>query len=172
MLHIRWSKVIKSRWRTLDLPLPRLKDNKLCPVQAIFICLQLFQGASLDGPAFVYKLNGRLKSLTCEVFISRVRDCLALCDINPIEIASHSILRCGATFCYSVGLQAITLLGYLLSSCYQTYTENDDKARFSIIRSMQMQLHTGLRLPNGLSGSGNPLFSYPLHLPTCRLFDT
>lgn len=99
----------------------KIKDNKLCPAQAIFICLQLSQGASLDEPALVYKLNGRLKSLTCEVFISRVRDCLALCDINPLEIASHSILRCGATFCYSVGLRAdaIKLLGDWLSSCYR-----------------------------------------------------
>jgi hypothetical protein len=139
MLHIRWSKVIQSRSRTFDLPLPRLRDNKLCPVQAIFNCFQLSQGASLDGPAFVYKSNSRLKPLTCEVFISRVRDCLALCDINPLEVASHSFRRGGATFCYSIGLpaDAIKLLGDWRSSCYQTYIENDVKARFKIIRSMQ-----------------------------------
>lgn len=142
LLHIRWSKVIQFQSRIFDLPLPRLKSNAMCPVQAIFNCFQFTQGADLDGPAFVYKINGHFLPLTCEAFITRVRHCLALSGVNPSEIASHSFRRGGASFCYAIGLptDSIKLLGDWRSSCYQSYIDNDANTRFQIIRRMQQAM--------------------------------
>ena len=142
MILIRWSKVIQFQSRTFELPLPRLKANSLCPVQAIFNCFQFTQDADLDGPAFLYKINGHLLPLTCDLFITRVRRCLTLSGVNASEIASHSFRRGGATFCYAIGLPAesIKLLGDWRSSCYQSYLDNDTNSRLAIIRRMQQAL--------------------------------
>jgi hypothetical protein len=159
MVLIWWRKVIQFQFRTFWLPLPRLKSNSLCPVQAIFNCFQFTQGAILDNPAFVYKVNGLLLPLTCDMFITRVRRCLTLSSVNPSEIVSHSFRRGGATFCYAVGLPAesIKLLCDWRSSCYQSYLDNDTSSSLAIIRHMQQAL-----LRPSLFTSVSPSFSYVL----------
>ena len=50
MLHFRWKNVNQFQSRVFGLVLPRIKDNALCPVQAIFNCPNLSQGADLESP--------------------------------------------------------------------------------------------------------------------------
>ena len=139
MLHIRWSKVIQFQSRTFDIPFPRLKNNALCPVQAIFKYQQQTLGADINSPAFMYRVNNKQTVLTSDTFIGRVRHCLSLCNVTPTDIATHSFRRGGASFCYSVGLSpdCIKLLGDWRSTCYQSYIENDVNSRFKIVKHMQ-----------------------------------
>lgn len=93
LLHIRWSKVIQFQSRTFDIPLPRMKNSVLCPVQVIFNYQQPTMGADMDSPAFTYRANNKLTVLTSDKFICRVRQCLSLCNVNPSDIATHSFRR-------------------------------------------------------------------------------
>ena len=142
MLHIRWSKVIQYNSKTFDIPLPRIHNNDLCPVQAIFHSFELCKNASLEGPAFMYAVCGQVKPLTSTLFIKIVRECLSLCHVDPVLIGTHSFRRGGASFCYGIGLSpdAIKLLGDWKSNCYQRYLENDVKTRFEIVRLMQKNI--------------------------------
>ncbi len=139
MVHIRWSKTNQYQSRTFDIPLPRLKQHRLCPVQAIFHAAKLSALANNDGPAFVYLKDGHTQVLTSNLFIGRIRQCLQAGGVDPSEIASHSFRRGCATFCYAIGLppDAIKLLGDWRSNCYQNYLSNDTRARYNIIQSMQ-----------------------------------
>lgn len=142
LVSIRWSKTIQFQSKTFDIPFPRLKDNVLCPVQAVFNYQQQTLGAEMDSAAFTYRLNNKLVVLTSEKFVNRVRECLSLYDIDTKDIASHSFRRGGATFCYSVGLSpdSIKLLGDWKSTCYQDYIDNDVKSRFKIVQHMQKHM--------------------------------
>ncbi|KAH3739196.1 hypothetical protein DPMN_045843 [Dreissena polymorpha] len=49
-MQFRWSKTIQFRSRPFDVPLPRVKDHKLCPVKAIFTPLSLPARLMQMGP--------------------------------------------------------------------------------------------------------------------------
>ena len=57
LLNFRWSKVIQFKSRTIDVPMPRLENNVLCPASAVCNYLQRSVGASLDGPAFTFSFR-------------------------------------------------------------------------------------------------------------------
>lgn len=138
-LLIRWSKTNQFNSKTIKTPLPRLRSNPLCPVQAIVNALQLSIGANPDGPALVYKLNRKIKALSYDRFIARVRQTLSACNLEGTQFASHSFRRGGATHCYAIGLSAesIKLIGDWSSSCYTRYIEKDFESRYKIVSQMQ-----------------------------------
>lgn len=139
LLHFRWSKVIQFKSRALDVPLPRLKDNVLCPASAVCNYLQRSRGASLDGPAFTFLSVNQVKVLTPDIFIKRIRECLRLVEAEPSTIACHSFRRGGASFCHAIGVsgESIKLMGDWRSSCYNVYIDNNVKTRMEIVRRMQ-----------------------------------
>lgn len=142
LIHIRWSKVIQFKSRTFDVPLPRLPDNVLCPVNALCNYLRLTSGASLSGPAFIHHSNSQRKVITPEMFIERVRVCLTSSESNPSDIACHSFRRGGASFCNSLGISAesIKLMGDWRSNCFSHYIDNSVSTRLKITRQMQTNI--------------------------------
>ncbi|KAH3711798.1 hypothetical protein DPMN_071472, partial [Dreissena polymorpha] len=50
----------KFRSRPFDVPLPRMKDHKLCPVKAIFHAAQSTRQADANGPAFYSMQHGEI----------------------------------------------------------------------------------------------------------------
>ena len=105
-LLIRWTKTNQFQSKDNLTPLPRLRNNLLCPVQAIVNCMQLSLGASPVGPALTYRTNHRLKPLTYDRFVARVRQCLSACSLPASQFASHSFRRGGASNCYAIGLSS------------------------------------------------------------------
>ena len=91
----------------------RLRNNLLCPVQAIVNCMQLSLGASPVGPALTYRTNHRLKPLTYDRFVARVCQCLSACSLPASQFASHSFHRGGASHCYAIGLSSESIKGCL-----------------------------------------------------------
>ena len=138
-LLIRWTKTNQFQSQTFHVPLPRLRGSQLCPVLAIVNCMQLSIGASPDGPALAYRTNRKLKVLTYDRFVARVRQCLSACNLEGSQFASHSFRRGGASHCYAIGLlsESIKLIGNWSSSCYLQYIENDFQSRFNIVSQMQ-----------------------------------
>lgn len=61
---IRYANVIQFQSRIIDLPLPHVRENQLCPVSAMFNALSLTGNLSPDSPAFSYHSGPPLKTLT------------------------------------------------------------------------------------------------------------
>ena len=135
IIRIRYSKVIQFQSRIIDLPLPRVRDNPLCPVSAMFNALSLSGTLPPDSPAFSYRIGSQVKILTAPKFIRRIRQCLGPLSV---DISNHSYRRGGATFMYRIGLspEDIRLLGDWKSSCYQRYINNDTDTRLRLISTM------------------------------------
>ena len=72
-VRIQYSKVIQFQSRIIDLPLPRARDNPLCPVSAMFNALSLTENLPPDGPAFSFRTGTQVKTLTASKFIKRIR---------------------------------------------------------------------------------------------------
>ena len=85
-LLIRWTKSNQVQSKDYLTPLPRLRNNLLCPVQAIVNCMKLSLGASPVGPALTYRTNHRLKPLIYDRFVARVRQCYL-----PVAYLPHSL---------------------------------------------------------------------------------
>ena len=142
LIHIRWSKVIQFQSRTFDVPLPRLPGNVLCPVNALVNYLHLTCGAPPSGPAFVYFVNSAPKTITSEIFIGRVRECVSSETVNQSDISTHSFRRGAAHFSNLAGLSAdsIKLLGDWRSSCYSNYIDNSVTTRLQLTRQLQSHI--------------------------------
>lgn len=117
---IRWTKTLQFNERQLNIPLPRNHKSPLCPVQAIFHAFKCTPTASQNGPAFCITQD---QPLTLNVFVSRLRECLQACGLNPELYAGHSFRRGGASWAFSCGVNAdlIKLIGDWRSSCYTIY---------------------------------------------------
>ena len=139
VLLIRWTITNRFHSQTFHVPLPCLRGNRLCPVLSIVNCMQLSIGANPDGPALAYRTNRKLKALTYDRFVARVRQYLSACILEGSQFASHSFRRGGASHCYAIGLlsESIRLNGNWSSSCYLQYIENDFQSRFNIVSQMQ-----------------------------------
>lgn len=135
-VRIRYSKVIQFQSRIIDMPFPRVQNNLLCPVNAVFNALSLVGHVSPDNPALSYRVGNEVKPLTTSKFTRRIRECLVS---EGNDISCHSFRRGGASFMYQIGLSAqdIKLLGDWKSSCYFRYLNNDTKDRFRLISHMQ-----------------------------------
>ena len=134
-VRIRYSKVIQFQSRIIDLPLPRVRDNPLCPVSAMFNALSLSGVLSPDSPAFSFRSGSQVKTLTASNFIKRIRQCVSQ---SSKDLGNHSFRRGGASFMYLIGLspEDIRLLGDWKSSCYQRYINNDANVRLRLISTM------------------------------------
>jgi hypothetical protein len=138
-IELRYSKTVQFRERVWDIPLPRLRNHPLCPVQAIFRAFELSVDSPSEGAAFVVSRDSGYSPLTVGMFIARLRECVQLIGLDPSKYAGHSLRRGGATFCYRIGLSAesIKLLGDWKSQCFFQYIENSSTARYNIISTMQ-----------------------------------
>lgn len=145
-LLIRWTKSNQFQSKTFHIPLPRLRGNPLCPVQAIVNFMQLSIGACPDGSALANRFKHRSKALTYDRFVTRVRQCFTACSL---AFASLSFRRGGASHCYAIGLssESIKPIGYWSSFCYLQYIENDFQSKFNILSQMHKYVKKSYQQP-------------------------
>ena len=77
MITIRWTKTIQYQQRVLRIPIPRIHNHPLCPVQAIFHYFSICPQAPSDGPIFMYPGARGLVPLSPDNFIKHVRQGLS-----------------------------------------------------------------------------------------------
>ena len=123
LVHIRWTKTIQFKERTLDIPLPRMPKHPLCPVAAIFHAWSFSRGSPMDGPAFLVPVKDALKPLSSNTFINRIKEILKSCGVNSSLYSGHSFRRGGATWAYQVGVpvDTIRIIGDWKSNAYTSY---------------------------------------------------
>lgn len=138
LVEIRHTKTIQYRERSLQIPLPRIRGNSLCPVQAIALAFEKTAGASLGGPAFVIPRGSEFTPLSPANFVSRVRSLLTQCGVDASKYAGHSFRRGGASWAYAVGLpvDTIRILGDWRSQAYTAYLVPDQANLRNSIKSM------------------------------------
>ena len=118
-LHVRWTKTIQFRDRTLTLPLPRIPNSPLCPSQAIYMALSK-ANSDPRGPAFVLSDSS---VITVTQFIHKLKHLLERLGLDASAYAGHSFRRGGASWAFQKGVSVETIrqIGDWRSQSYQKY---------------------------------------------------
>ena len=115
LITIRWSKTIQFRERVIEIPLPLIPRNKLCPTLAVIHAFSLAVPSDSTSQAFAWvdKHFPSPRVFTYNLFLTKLRDHLSLIGSNPKLYAGHSFRRGGASFAYQSGvpLELIKALG-------------------------------------------------------------
>lgn len=124
---IRWSKTIQFKDRQLNLPLPRLHDNPLCPFLAVLRHYMLTKSAPSTGPALLGSNGSHSPPLTTEVFVSRIKQILKVKGYPSELYAGHSFRRGGACHAFQQGvpIETIKQIGDWRSTAYLQYVFDD-----------------------------------------------
>ena len=141
-LLIRHTKTIQFKQRTLEIPISRMPNNVLCPVQATFQAFRATPCIPGNFPAFCVPSAKGIHAITGQQFVLRIKQCLHLCGKTSKMYAGHSFRRGGATWAYRIGLPAeiIRTMGDWKSSAYLGYIDIDTKTVRSAITLMQSQV--------------------------------
>ena len=110
MITIRWTETIQYQQRVLRIPIPRIHNHPLCPVQAISHYFSICPQAPSDGPIFRYPGSRGLVPLSLDNFSKHVRQGLSRAGMDNLAFAGHSFNRGGgASWAYHAGLGVDTI---------------------------------------------------------------
>ena len=142
ILTIRWSKTIQFKERTLTLPLPRIRNHVLCPLQAVFNSFQKTSDAPSSGPALTVSTNPVIP-LTVNMFRSVFYECLSKSGIQVNHYSGHSFRRGGASWAYQSGvpIQTIKNIGDWKSDAYQRYIFDSKASLHQAMSCMVSNIH-------------------------------
>ena len=143
-VYIKWSKTMQFGERPYSIPLYRARNSPLCPVQATVHARRFSQGAPLDGPAFVYLHQSKLKPLTSGTFMQVIRQCLASSGFEKSQFGTHSFRRGGASHAFQAGLSvdSIRLIGDWKSNAYTSYVFHSNSTLHSAMKQIGHSLPT------------------------------
>jgi len=116
LIIIRWSKTIQFRERVVEIPIPCIPYNKLCPTTATNHAFQFTQDDTANtSQAFNWldHVSHTNKCFTYNMFIAKLKHHLQLIGINATLYSGHSFRRGGASFAYQSGvpIELIKALG-------------------------------------------------------------
>jgi hypothetical protein len=82
-----------------------LISNKCRALDPVFHLNLLFSQTSAppDSPAFTYKKQGRLQSVSYKTFTARLKSLLSQAGLSPEQYSGHSLRRGGASFLHACG---------------------------------------------------------------------
>ena len=120
VLIAKWTKTNQSFEQLPLIPLPKVPNSPLDPVEAYEDMLRAFPTRSVNDPLLM-KSTG--KPYTCTQLRDMFRAMLELCDMDPACYSLHSLRRTGATMCWQAGVQAVDIQrhGTWASSAFMDY---------------------------------------------------
>lgn len=126
LIKVSWSKTIQFNQRALQIPLPHIPNSKFCPCCILKLTLTLHTPQS-PGPcsAFLFREGQRLKLLTYNLFLSKLKSSLRQVGVDPSAYSGHSFRRGGASFALECGLSPVMIKsqGDWASDAYQLYID-------------------------------------------------
>ena len=141
LVTIRFTKTIQFHERVLQVPIPRMPNSLLCPVQAAFHAFSWTPRTPEGLPAFMLPTAGKSRAtpLLATQFLQRTQTALRVGGITDSRLTGHSYRVGGATLAYAAGLPVNTIktLGDWKSSAYERYVHIDADVRFTAISTMQ-----------------------------------
>ena len=125
-LRIRHTKTIQFGQRILELPVSCVPGSILCPVSAVVSMLANLSTIQMSKiqPLFSYiSINGKVDTLTHDVFVKMLRFYLKQCSIDPMQYSGHSFRRGGCSYAFGLGISPslIKLRGDWKSNAYERY---------------------------------------------------
>lgn len=159
LVTIRWSKTIQFRERVVQLPLPFIPDNPLCPVTAIKRALHFTRQFPPSSHAFIFLSCPDLtpSHLSYPMFLRKLRSILQELGLPAKDYASHSFRRGGASFAFQAGVpvELIKMLGDWHSDAVLLYLTVPLHIRLQSVNVIAKSLLTTIHnIPTTLSGFG------------------
>ena len=100
IIFVRHTKTIQYHERILSIPIPRVKESPLCPIQALYDLLKMNGVYDLKSPLFCYRVTGSLTTLTHSTFVSALKKTLGVCGYDSAQYSGHSFRRGGRFTCF------------------------------------------------------------------------
>ena len=121
------TKTIQFGERTLELPLPTIPGDPLCPTAALHLYMAATSDRPLESQLFGYaNSSGTWVPLTHAALVGWIKRLIQHAGLDPSRFAGHSLRRGGATFAFSnANLHPILIkaLGDWLSDSFLRYCE-------------------------------------------------
>ena len=136
-LRFRWSKTIQFHERTLDITLPKIHCECICPTQAIlrflFLTGQLPEPTSACAIQYV---DGRTHLPTPTAIRQKFQALCTAIGLSPVDFNTHSLRRSGACFLLANGvrLEVIKSLGDWRSDCVFPYLTPSTEQKFQLVK--------------------------------------
>jgi len=128
-LQIRSSKTDQHGEHQIQLPIPVVDSNIVCPATAMQRFMNATKTCSPDAGLFGwYTVSGAWHPMTHTEFVQMLKDKLREIGIDPTAYAGHSLRRGGATFGFShAGLHVLIIkaMGNWVSSAFMEYCETE-----------------------------------------------
>ena len=90
LILVRWSKVIQFKQGTLYVPIPKIENSVLCPLQAYHDALTLAPDRRPTDLAFITYINGKESPFTYTKFAEKLRTTSQNAGIWPDNFSGHS----------------------------------------------------------------------------------
>jgi integrase len=137
LVSLKWSKTIQCGERLLQVPLLPIPGSALCPYTAFTRMCDMVKAPS-NSPAFVYKKNGGLHSITYSMLQSFLKRLVERTGRDPELYSSHSFRRGGASWAFraNVPSELIQIQGDWKSDAYKLYLHFDVEDRLKVARQM------------------------------------
>ena len=134
---LKWSKTLQTRDKAHVITLPRLKDNLICPRNALKCLFKLYQMSSATSLFQIHTSSGWVPLIDSIVRKSLSALNVAL-GLNPHHFTFHSLRRSGATFAFKahVPIQDIKRHGTWSSECVWTYIQSDHASGEKLANSL------------------------------------
>ena len=104
IITVHWSKVIQFKQHTMYIPIPKIENSLLWPLQAYRHAVDLAPPTQPSEPVFITYINGKMSPFIYGKFAVKLRNTLKLAGINPENHLGHSFRRGRATFAMSSGV--------------------------------------------------------------------
>ncbi|XP_052058947.1 uncharacterized protein LOC127699233, partial [Mytilus californianus] len=125
ILHLNKTKTIQFSERSLEVPLPAIRNSPLS-----------------SCPAFFFKEGGQIVPLTHSSFLTRLKDSLKEIGIDPTQYSGHSFCRGGASFAFQCGIpgELIQAQGDWKSDTYKRYLDPSFSYQQQVMKSFAKAL--------------------------------
>ena len=135
ILRVCGTKTIQYNERVLQVALPYIPNDCICPTSAIIRFLNLSGELPKSSPLFSIHKNGKIVPLTQDTVRRRLKQLLSSIGLSHKQYGTHSLRRGGATWLLVSGvpIDMVKTLGDWKSDVVQKYIKPDYKAKFDSI---------------------------------------
>ena len=137
ILKVSWSKTIQHQERTLEVPLPFIAGDCICPTEALLHLLSITTDVPSYMPLFSFKQTHKFIPLTQDMIRRHLK------RIFPNKhYFSHSLRRGGATWLLVAGVSVdmVKAIGDWKSDCVQKYIKPSTRDKF-VVMSQALSNH-------------------------------
>ena len=138
---LKYSKTIQCGDRILSVPIVAIPNSPLCLLHSYVRLCEMVKATDLS-PAFCYKLNKQICTITHSLFTSTLRKLLKQARYNDKMYSGHSFRRGGATWAFKSNVpgEFIQIIGDWSSDCYKIYLDTTFETKLEIANRIKTSI--------------------------------